>query len=128
MAGSDSRAGTIHLAESHLQRPLYSPGQSLFQAGGFHERGEDVAPVLEDGPAKSFRALYAWPDTDETGAIRRGEKGAGALARTPETTIGHGSSPALDQITRSEEHTSELQSRRDLVCRLLLEKKKKKPE
>src|SRR5690349_22654047 len=35
---------------------------------------------------------------------------------------------ALDRRTRlgrSEEHTSELQSRRDLVCRLLLEKKKK---
>src|SRR6267378_1372335 len=39
---------------------------------------------------------------------------------------------ALDRIScgihaqsqRSEEHTSELQSRRDLVCRLLLEKKK----
>src|SRR6267378_3902926 len=29
----------------------------------------------------------------------------------------------LEQV-RSEEHTSELQSRRDLVCRLLLEKKK----
>src|SRR3989440_8825160 len=29
-------------------------------------------------------------------------------------------------IFRSEEHTSELQSRSDLVCRLLLEKKKKK--
>src|SRR5690349_22483184 len=28
-------------------------------------------------------------------------------------------------VGRSEEHTSELQSRRDLVCRLLLEKKKK---
>src|SRR5438874_9737795 len=28
------------------------------------------------------------------------------------------------KCTRSEEHTSELQSRRDLVCRLLLEKKK----
>src|SRR5690349_23002889 len=27
-------------------------------------------------------------------------------------------------LRRSEEHTSELQSRRDLVCRLLLEKKK----
>src|SRR6266496_6234658 len=27
-------------------------------------------------------------------------------------------------LERSEEHTSELQSRRDLVCRLLLEKKK----
>src|SRR5206468_13033094 len=29
------------------------------------------------------------------------------------------------EIRRSEEHTSELQSRSDLVCRLLLEKKKK---
>src|SRR5438874_4449362 len=29
---------------------------------------------------------------------------------------------------RSEEHTSELQSRRDLVCRLLLEKKKESDE
>src|SRR5216683_8435668 len=29
-------------------------------------------------------------------------------------------------LIRSEEHTSELQSRSDLVCRLLLEKKKKK--
>src|SRR5204863_9985286 len=32
----------------------------------------------------------------------------------------------LLRVARSEEHTSELQSRRDLVCRLLLEKKKKK--
>src|SRR5207249_12062235 len=32
----------------------------------------------------------------------------------------------LPGIPRSEEHTSELQSRFDLVCRLLLEKKKKK--
>src|SRR5690349_23342811 len=31
---------------------------------------------------------------------------------------------AFNLIWRSEEHTSELQSRRDLVCRLLLEKKK----
>src|SRR5690349_23711806 len=29
-----------------------------------------------------------------------------------------------ERFIRSEEHTSELQSRRDLVCRLLLEKKK----
>src|SRR5256884_7087474 len=32
----------------------------------------------------------------------------------------------LDGMARSEEHTSELQSRLHLVCRLLLEKKKKK--
>src|SRR5260370_34826024 len=34
--------------------------------------------------------------------------------------------PALE--VRSEEHTSELQSHLNLVCRLLLEKKKNKPE
>src|SRR2546428_11347769 len=35
--------------------------------------------------------------------------------------------PAVNEAElRSEEHTSELQSRSDLVCRLLLEKKKKK--
>src|SRR5690349_22424373 len=33
--------------------------------------------------------------------------------------------PRSHRIVRSEEHTSELQSRRDLVCRLLLEKKNK---
>src|SRR5205809_4072353 len=42
---------------------------------------------------------------------------AGSLSpRPPDTTI------------RSEEHTSELQSRLHLVCRLLLEKKKKKKQ
>src|SRR5690606_27564552 len=32
----------------------------------------------------------------------------------------------IEELIRSEEHTSELQSRENLVCRLLLEKKKKK--
>src|SRR3989440_8330841 len=36
--------------------------------------------------------------------------------------------PQLLRLIRSEEHTSELQSRSDLVCRLLLEKKKKKTD
>src|SRR3989440_13105936 len=39
---------------------------------------------------------------------------------------GHGVDPDIE--VRSEEHTSELQSRSDLVCRLLLEKKKKTTE
>src|SRR5947199_9319108 len=50
-------------------------------------------------------------------------------SRVPRSTIGHsrwrdilGRSPLP---RRSEEHTSELQSLRHLVCRLLLEKKKK---
>src|SRR5262245_62960088 len=38
-----------------------------------------------------------------------------------------GIEPELNCAVRSEEHTSELQSLRHLVCRLLLEKKKKHP-
>src|SRR5438105_8115378 len=45
----------------------------------------------------------------------------------PDHRSGSASRPAPpDGATRSEEHTSELQSRVDLVCRLLLEKKKNK--
>src|SRR5688572_32482060 len=38
---------------------------------------------------------------------------------------GHGAVVNLPPVGRSEEHTSELQSQSNLVCRLLLEKKKK---
>src|SRR5699024_12103891 len=41
---------------------------------------------------------------------------------------GHLPADHLGLVARSEEHTSELQSRFDLVCRLLLEKKKKKEQ
>src|SRR3712207_8601876 len=37
----------------------------------------------------------------------------------------HRAAVAVRRVVRSEEHTSELQSRQYLVCRLLLEKKKK---
>src|SRR3989440_5006762 len=50
--------------------------------------------------------------------------------RMGEGTAGRIGSPDRERVSkkgagRSEEHTSELQSRSDLVCRLLLEKKKK---
>src|SRR2546428_9044119 len=47
--------------------------------------------------------------------------------RRPVPHVGPRREPGIaddDQRPRSEEHTSELQSRSDLVCRLLLEKKK----
>src|SRR5438874_10277652 len=60
------------------------------------------------------------------------------LAESPLTCVAVGSGRSLEEFEaihrsnrnsrqrrRSEEHTSELQSRRDLVCRLLLEKKNK---
>src|SRR6266496_1883070 len=45
-------------------------------------------------------------------------------APTPRARMPTGRSSKSSPCRRSEEHTSELQSRRDLVCRLLLEKKK----
>src|SRR2546428_10192095 len=54
---------------------------------------------------------------------------APARRRLPAPPVGldaQRSQRALGIETRSEEHTSELQSRSDLVCRLLLEKKKNK--
>src|SRR2546429_2480408 len=45
--------------------------------------------------------------------------------RLPEVHAPEGLPRAARQRNRSEEHTSELQSRLHLVCRLLLEKKKK---
>src|SRR5206468_11052331 len=42
----------------------------------------------------------------------------------PSRNTSAGRPVVLDTAQRSEEHTSELQSRSDLVCRLLLEKKK----
>src|SRR2546422_7965500 len=44
----------------------------------------------------------------------------------PEETQVYAALELLGPLGRSEEHTSELQSRLHLVCRLLLEKKKKK--
>src|SRR5438067_6069363 len=73
------------------------------------------------------------------GRVLGGEAGF-RIRRDPDTTVGidvayispelAASTPRKAKLidglpTRSEEHTSELQSRFDLVCRLLLEKKKK---
>src|SRR5947209_13265317 len=45
-------------------------------------------------------------------------------SRSPRTTSGSELPGVFTSTPRSEEHTSELQSRQYLVCRLLLEKKK----
>src|SRR2546422_7717854 len=51
--------------------------------------------------------------------------GARGQCRAGRSDHGAGDPARLDRSDRSEEHTSELQSRLHLVCRLLLEKKKK---
>src|SRR3712207_8892191 len=62
-----------------------------------------------------------------------GELLRGAVQSFVEKTLAGSVSPFVSYLTersevRSEEHTSELQSRQYLVCRLLLEKKKKKDQ
>src|SRR5438105_10512412 len=68
-------------------------------------------------------------------ALARGEDGGGTVQGGGTTIIAGGTGapsfvPVITKLAfhwrngRSEEHTSELQSRVDLVCRLLLEKKK----
>src|SRR5258705_5255509 len=59
--------------------------------------------------------------------LRRGSNSA-FCARRAAGTVDRVQLELVDRVTarfRSEEHTSELQSLRHLVCRLLLEKKKK---
>src|SRR6266496_6207583 len=72
---------------------------------------DDRTHLLEEMPAEVTRELLLQLDPQELQAARQ-------LLGYPENTAGRYMTPK-----RSEEHTSELQSRRDLVCRLLLEKK-----
>src|SRR5262245_63703439 len=77
--------------------------------------------------AGQTQILFA-PVISATGYVQSGQ--LRALAVTTRTRLeAMPAIPALDEFVpgyeRSEEHTSELQSLRHLVCRLLLEKKKK---
>src|SRR5947209_15226902 len=63
---------------------------------------------------------------DVEDAKRFGELMRTYSARAEAAGSGFDMNPSPGNIKRSEEHTSELQSRQYLVCRLLLEKKKKK--
>src|SRR3712207_8096030 len=89
-----------------IRRPPRStlfPYTTLFRS--VLQRAADPAPAAHPGarghPRRRRRAVQ--PDR----------------AGVPHVRLGRGGDP------RSEEHTSELQSRQYLVCRLLLEKKKK---
>src|SRR5438034_7834305 len=68
-----------------------------------------------------FCGSHCTPSSNRTPARTSGTSSAAStLRQCPSATCS-----SLNAI-RSEEHTSELQSHSDLVCRLLLEKKKKK--
>src|SRR2546426_7792625 len=86
-----------------IRRPPRStlfPYTTLFRSGG-----QQIAPTSHDEQARTDRA-------------RRPVDG-------PQRRIDRTSQFLYEVTSRSEEHTSELQSPCNLVCRLLLEKKKK---
>src|SRR3712207_7760500 len=62
--------------------------------------------------------------SDRSTTRSRGEARARERGWRRTACVVRSSSPANRSTPRSEEHTSELQSRQYLVCRLLLEKKK----
>src|SRR5688572_32602599 len=76
----------------------------------------DALPILAQRGLRELRRLAV----GRARRRRRGVHGDGE-GRLP------GAAPAQDRLAlRSEEHTSELQSQSNLVCRLLLEKKKER--
>ena len=77
-----------------------------------------------DGIANATKSLKVFSSKDKSIKIIR----AGTTNITDGGMVTDGSEPPskkMKKVARSEEHTSELQSHSDLVCRLLLEKKKK---
>src|SRR5690349_24221671 len=72
-----------------------------------------------------YTTLFRSPPAHRHAGARGADRPGGSLkARLPPARGDRRRAPP--PRGRSEEHTSELQSRRDLVCRLLLEKKKNK--
>src|SRR5436853_1117857 len=94
-----------------IRRPPRStlfPYTTLFRSGGgeAQQRGEQFVSVANLGDFVVSVAIKHRRRHDQNGRVNKKRRGQGG---------------------RSEEHTSELQSLRHLVCRLLLEKKKKIP-
>src|SRR5439155_26115743 len=92
----------------------------------------NYTPTTEIYTLSLHDALPIWkacPDHAAVGCTTISTPSATAIASTPMLTTfwpGYVTGRCGIHIGRSEEHTSELQSRGHLVCRLLLEKKKKK--
>src|SRR3712207_7195746 len=75
----------------------------------------DALPISEPAEGAQDGAVFV-------GGIDLGLQALAQLGRAGAAPERH-----AEHVQRSEEHTSELQSRQYLVCRLLLEKKKKVP-
>ena len=97
------------------ERAGFQEVAKVYYTAGFHEPGSALASSVN---------LDVWNElTDQHKAILRYASMATTHLQLSETLANNGAALARLQA-RSEEHTSELQSLTNLVCRLLLEKKK----
>src|SRR3712207_8569294 len=92
-----------------IRRP---PRSTLFPYTTLFRSGDDCTLRAVEQPERMPHV----PHGSGSGVVERQEIGS-KVPKVPKGSKGSGGS-------RSEEHTSELQSRQYLVCRLLLEKKK----
>src|SRR2546422_11439883 len=90
--------------------------------------GDGVAvPHTRDELGRKAKHPNEQPEpADRDGIGLRRSSGHESVETPRESIVGRGQRRWRCHLERSEEHTSELQSRLHLVCRLLLEKKKKK--
>src|SRR5207249_5044481 len=102
-------------AQGGLARSLREGDDDSRRDGRVHGKR---APGIEPEDLRRGIAAPAVAQDDQTPRRRERELGG------PRNAGGHDLEPEPAGDLRSEEHTSELQSRFDLVCRLLLEKKK----
>src|SRR5207248_11707247 len=118
-----------HLSDAGVAHPAALAGRDSLQSG-------TRVPQAPDDPTSRSRLRTTSGEPtcrSRRESISRNEESADHRSRSTRGIIrahdstGHDISrpPALAIAARSEEHTSELQSPYDLVCRLLLEKKKK---
>src|SRR2546422_7066065 len=93
--------------------------------------GSKAVPTTVTAPARRHAARRSVRRAHSLGSHQIAEKSATSLSKKSRSRSSGASANASDTpaaAMRSEEHTSELQSRLHLVCRLLLEKKKKKKQ
>src|SRR5690242_5562184 len=105
--------------EVHVEAPRVVQQLGQGQLGGREVRVRDEDPVLPH-----VELAIRDPEVDPHRRCEPPDDRAGPLPRVEMVNVPEPNGLAA-KVVRSEEHTSELQSHVNLVCRLLLEKKKK---